>query len=520
MPLKRLLMRKIREILRLKHEADLPHRAIARACSVGAGTVSDYLRRAREAGLDWPLPPDLDDTRLEAQLFAGPAPRRGLRPRPDLVHTHQELKRPGVTLLLLWQEYRAVHADGYGYSQFCDRYRRWAKKLKPSMRQVHRAGEKLFIDFAGQRPHFVDPQTGEVVPVELFIGVLGASSYTYAEAVRSQQLSDWVGAHERMLAFFGGSAEIWVPDNLKSGVTRPCHYEPEVNRTYQDMADHYGSVVIPARVRRPKDKAKAEVGVQVAERWLLARLRDQIFFSLAELNARLRELLDELNNRPMQKLGVSRRELFERLDRPALKALPADRYEIATWKTCRVNIDYHVEVKNNFYSVPYQLIHESVEARLTATIVEVFFKNRRVASHRRLTSRGRASTQTAHMPRSHRAHAEWTPSRLIRWAEKTGPATGHLVAEILRRKRHPEQGYRACLGIMRLGRRHGDDRLEAACARAERLQAYSYQTVKNILGAGLDRLPLEDEIVSLAPTPTHDNIRGAAYYAAPKEDRC
>ena len=360
MPIKRVLMRKIREILRLKHEGGLPHRAIARACSVGAGTVSDYLSRARQAGLTWPLPAELDDGRLEAQLFATPAPPPGRRPPPDLVHIHQELKRRGVTLLLLWQEYRNVHTNGFSYSQFCDKYRRWAKKLKPSMRQVHRAGEKTFIDFAGQRPRLVDPQTGEEMSVELFIGVLGASSYTYAEAVRSQDLSDWVGAHERMLAFFGGSSELWIPDNLKSGVTRACRYEPEVNRTYQDLATHYGAVVIPARVRRPKDKAKAEVGVQVAERWLLARLRDETFFSLAELNVRLRALLADLNHRPMQKLGVSRRELFERLDQPALKALPADRYEMGTWTTCRVNIDYHVEVKDNFYSVPYQLIHERV----------------------------------------------------------------------------------------------------------------------------------------------------------------
>jgi transposase len=516
MPLKRLLMRKIREILRLKYEAGLSHRAIARSCCVAPGTVHEYVRRAREASLAWPLPMELDDGRLEAKLFAAPAP--GPRPRPDLAFLHQELKRPGVTLLLLWQEYRAVHASGYSYSQFCDIYRRWAKRLKPSMRQVHRAGEKTFLDYAGQRPHLVDPKSGEVVPVELFVGVLGASSYTYAEATLSQQLPDWVGAHARMLTFFGGSTEIWVPDNLKSGVTGPCRYEPEVNRTYQEMATHYGAVVIPARVRRPKDKAKVESAVQVAERWILAALRDRTFFTLAELNAAIRELLDDLNRRPMQKLGVSRRELFERLDRPALKALPTDRYEIGVWKPCRVNIDYHVEVERNVYSVPYQLVRETVEARLTTSMVEIFFKNKRVASHRRRLGRGGASTQLAHMPRSHRAHAEWTPSRLIRWAEKAGPATGHLVAEILRHKVHPEQGYRACLGIMRLGRRHGDDRLEAACARATRLGAFSYQTVKNILNAGLDRLPLENDGTAPPQGLAHDNIRGATYYVAAQED--
>lgn len=520
MPAKRIPMRDLRKVLQLKHEG-LRHRDIARACGMGAGTVWRYLARAQAAGLSWPLPEDLDDGVLEGRLFSHAAPVPGPRAKPDFIHLHEEMRRPGVTLLLLWQEYRAIHPSGYCYSQFCDIYRRWTKKLKPSMRQVHRAGEKTFLDYAGQHPHLVDPKSGEVIPLELFVGVLGASTYTYAEATLSQQLPDWVGAHARMLAYFGGSTEIWVPDNLKSGVTRVCRYEPGVNRTYQDMAEHYGAVVIPARVRRPKDKAKVESAVQVAERWILAALRDRTFFSLAEINAAIRVLLDDLNSRPLQKLGVSRRELFERLDRPALKPLPADRYEMAVWKPCRVNIDYHVEVEHNVYSVPYQLIHESVEARLTASTLEVFFKNKRVAAHPRLHGRGRASTHLAHMPRSHRAHAEWTPSRLILWAEKTGPATGRLVGEILRRKRHPEQGYRACLGIMRLGRRHGDDRLEAACARATRLGAFSYQNVKNILSAGLDRVPMEDNGTAAPQGLAHDNIRGATYYvAAQEEDAC
>ncbi len=515
MPAKRLLMRKLRKVLQLKHEG-FRHRDIGRACGMSAGSVSRYLDRARAAGLTWPLPDDLDDGTLESRVFSCPGPDH--RPRPDLVHLHQELRRPGVTLALLWQEYRAVHAAGYSYSQFCEIYRRWTKKLTPSMRQVHRAGENTFLDYAGQRPRLIDPKSGEVVPVELFVGVLGASSYTYAEATMSQKLPDWIGAHTRMLTFFGGSTEIWVPDNLKSGITLACRYEPGVNRTYQEMASHHGAVVVPARARRPKDKAKVESAVLVAERWILAALRDRTFFTLGALNAAIRELLDALNRRPMQKLGVSRRELFERLDRPALKPLPADRYEMATWKTCRVNIDYHVEVERNVYSVPYQLVRESVEARLTTSMVEVFFKNKRVASHRRALGRGRVSTQLAHMPRSHRAHAEWTPSRLIRWAEKTGPATGHLVAEILRHKVHPEQGYRSCLGIMRLGRRYGDARLEAASARATRLGAFTYQTVKNILSAGLDRVALEDDGSAPAQGLAHDNIRGATYYVARQED--
>ncbi len=513
----RLLMRQLREILRLKHEG-MPHRAIARACGVGVGTVSEYVGRAKRAGLSWPLPAELDEAALEARLFPPAEPGRE-RQAPDLVWMHQELKKVGVTLYLLWEEYRAVHAEGYGYSQFCEIYRRWARKLRPSMRQQHRAGEKTFIDFSGQRLHLVDRRTGEEIPVELFVAVLGASSYTYAEAIPSQKLRDWVGVHIRMAEYFGGSTQLWVPDQLKSAVTTPCRYEPALNRSYQELAGHYGAVVVPARPGKAKDKAKVEGAVLLAQRWILARLRHRTFFELGELNAAVRQLLDELNGRPMQKLGISRRQMWERLDRPALLPLPVTRYELAQWKTCRVNIDYHVEVARHFYSVPYQLIHEAVEARYTASIVEVYYKGRRITSHRRRYDH-KPSTLAEHMPSSHRAHAEWTPSRLIGWAEKAGAATGRVVAEILRSRPHPEQGYRACLGLIRLGRRYGDDRLDAACARAERLRSYSYRTVKNILASAQDRLPLEDEPPAPAPGPRHANIRGGEYYAAQEVHKC
>ena len=515
---KRLPMRKLREILRLKYERRMRHRAIARACGVGVGTVSEYVSRAKEAGLSWPLPPELDDGTLEAQLFVSPAPKRERIP-PDLARIHQELKRTGVTLHLLWEEYFEIHPEGYRYSQFCEIYRRWAKKLKPSMRQVHRAGEKTFIDYSGKRPHIVDPRTGEQIAVELFVAALGASSFTYAEATESQQLPCWVGAHIRMVEYYGGSTDIWTPDQLKSGITQPCRYEPGINRTYQGLAEHYGAVVIPARPRKPKDKAKAESAVLVAQRWILARLRNRTFFSLVELNQAIQELRDELNDRPMQKLDVSRRELYERIDKPALKALPADRYEITEWKRCRVNIDYHIDVERHPYSVPYQLIHEKVEACYSASVVEIYYKGRRITSHRRRYDH-QPATKTEHMPSAHRAHAEWTPSRLIRWAEKTGQATGRVVAEILRSRPHPEQGYRACLGLMRLGRRYGDERLEAASARAEHLRSYSYRTVKNILSSAQDRLPFEEETQDPGPTPVHDNIRGAGYFAATEETEC
>lgn len=508
----RLLMRRLRELLRLKYDAGLSHRAIARACAVGLGTVTTYLKRAAAAGLSWPLPDDLDDAALEARVFTGPVcPSTRDRVVPDWIQLHQERKKPGVTLSLLWVEYRAAHPSGYAYSQFCERYRRWARALKPSMRQVHRAGEKLFVDFSGTQPHLVDPRTGEAQAVDLFVGVLGASGLIYAEATRSQDLPSWVGAHVGMLDYFQGSPAIWVPDNLKSGVTTANRYEPEINRTYAELARHYHAVVIPARVATPTDKPKVEVSVQIAQRWVLAALRHRTFFTLADLNAAIRERVDVINDRPMKVVGVSRRALFEQIDRPALTPLPRTRYELAEWKPCRVNIDYHVESDHNFYSVPYQLVHEPVEARSTQTTIEVLFKGRRVASHLRLTGRGRFSTQLAHMPRAHRAHAEWTPSRLIAWAEQAGSATGRIVAGILERRPHPEQGYRACLGLMRLGRVHGADRLEAACHRAERLRSYRYRTVEHILINQQDRLPLEDPAPA-RPALTHENVRGATYY--------
>ena len=513
MPAKRLSMRKIRDVLRLRRDGRLSHRQIARSLGLGRSTVGDYLRRAEEAGLSWPLPGDLDEGELERRLFPNAPPFPSHRhPRPDWARVHQELRRPGVTLFLLWQEYREAQPEGYQYSRYCDLYRRFAKKLSPSMRQVHRAGEKIFVDFSGTKPALVDPKTGEVTEVELFVGALGASGYTYAEAVPGQGLVSWIEVHQRMFVFFGGCSSILVPDNLKSGITTPCRYEAGVNRTYEEMTAHYGAVVIPARVATPKDKSKVELSVLLAQRWILAALRNRTFFSLAALNAAIREKLDLLNRRPLQKLGVSRRELFEKLDRPALKPLPDHRYEIGEWSQPRVNIDYHVEIDRNYYSVPYPLIHERVEARATATTVEVFFKSRRVTSHLRLRGRGQYATQLEHMPASHRAHREWTPSRLIRWAEKTGPATAKLVTRILESRPHPEQGYRACLGIMRLGKKHGFDRLEAASRRALHLRAYSYRTVKNILAAETDRLPLEEEIPA-PPAPRHDNIRGADYYA-------
>jgi transposase len=507
-------MRQLREILRLKQEVGLAHREIAAACGIASSTVSLYLERAAAAGLRWPVPGDLDDGALEARLFtrAFRVPGAMMRSIPDAALLHQELTRRGVTLQLLWQEYRAAHPQGYSYSQFCEHYRRWVRRLKPSMRQVHRAGEQVFVDFAGQKAQIVNPDTGEVTAVEIFVGVLGASGLLYAEATRGQDLGSWVAAHVRMLEAYQGCPAIWVPDNLRSAVTSPHRYEPTINRTYSELAQHYGAVVIPARIRRPQDKALAELGVLLAERWVLAALRHHTFFSLADLNTAIRERVHAINARPMKRVGVSRQDLYERLDRPALRPLPTTPFELAEWKLCRVAPDYHVDVDHNLYSVPYPLLHEQVEARLTATTVEVFFQHRRVASHARLIGRGRPSTQADHMPRAHREHADWTPERLVAWAGQAGPATARVVAEVMARRAHPEQGFRACLGLMRLGRHHGADRLEAACARAERLQAYSYKTVETILRNGQDRVPLPDAADATRVLPFHPNVRGAAYY--------
>ena len=507
----RLTMRKIREVLRLKWECGLKNRAIARSCSISHSTVSEYLQRAKAAGLSWPLPADLDEDALFRLLFPTAShPSSKIIPCPDWSLIHTELRRKSVTLRLLWVEYREAHADGYEYSQFCELYRRWAKRLKPSMRLSHKGGEKLFVDYAGQTVPVVDPHTGEVRQAQIFVAVLGASSYTYAEAHWSQDLVNWTGAHVRAFAFIGGVPEIVVPDNLKAGVKHPCRYEPDLNPTYQDLAQHYGTAVIPARPRKAKDKAKVEVGVQVVERWILARLRNRTFFSLADLNQAIRELLDELNTRLMKHLGRSRRELFEALDRPALKPLPEQPYEFAIWKTARVNIDYHVEFEHHYYSVPHTLIHEEVYVRATEGTIEIFFNNQRIASHRRSNALGRHTTLSEHMPPAHQKYQEWSPDRFTRWAQTIGPHTTQLVQALLTSRKHPQQAYRSCLGLLRLASRYGEERLEAACCRALPAGIHSYKGVKNILDAKLDQVEPE-EPAPVVP-PSHENIRGQTYY--------
>lgn len=511
MAAERLSMRKIREVLRL-HASGLSHREIGRSLRISHNTVATYLRRAGEAGLSWPVAEALDDGTLGARLFPPPPPKGTPRPLPDWAAVHRELKKKGVTLQLLWLEHKAAHPDGHQYTQFVARYRAWAQDLDVVLRQEHKAGEKVFVDYAGQTIPVVDRSTGEVREAQLFVGVLGASNYTYAEPTWTQSLPDWTASHVRMYAYFGGVPRVTVPDNLRTGVRHACYYEPDLNPTYLELARHYGTTVIPTRVARPRDKAKVESGVLVAERWILAPLRNHTFFSLAEVSREVARLREALNARPFQKLEGTRRGLFLSLDRPALLALPRAPYTYAEWKKARVNIDYHVDVGRHYYSVPHPLIRKEVDVRLTATAVEVLYAGRRVAAHARSSRIGGYTTDPAHRPKAHQKHLEWSPARLVRWAESIGSATGALVQKILESRPHPEQGYRACLGLLRLGKQYTPERLEAASFRALRSGAHSYRSVKSILEHGLDRVPLEDEQATLALPARHDNVRGADYY--------
>jgi transposase len=506
-------MRKIKEVLRLKWAHEQSNRHIAKSCSISHSTVADYVLRAKLAGLSWPLDPDLDDAAIENLLFpAKDKKATEKRQMPDLEYLYREMKKKSVTLQLLWYEYKQANPDGYQYSQFCNLYRQWVKKLDLTLRQEHRAGEKLFIDYAGQTVSIVDPKTGEITEAQIFVATLGASNYTFAEASLAQDLPSWIKSHIHAFEFFGAIPEILVPDNLKAGITNPCRYEPDINPTYQDLAEHYDTTVIPARSRKPRDKAKVESAVLVAERWILAALRNHTFFSLAELNTAIAAKLQDLNNRKFQKLDATRRELFETIDKPALKPLPSRPYEYAEWKKARVNIDYHIEIDRHYYSVPYQLVKEQVDVRITSSALEVLFKNKRVASHPRDYRQGSFTTLTEHMPKSHKRYLDWTPSRIIRWAEKNGPKTQKLVTRILDSRSHPEQGFRSCLGIMRLGKRYSSERLEAACERVLLINAYSYKSVESILKKGLDQQPfLFDQIENDQPL-NHHNIRGKHYY--------
>jgi transposase len=503
-------MRKIRDVLRLK-AGGLSKRKIAASLGVSPTAAGDCIRRARRAGVGWPLPEDVTDEELERRLYPPPASTaEDRRPQPDWARIHRELKRAGVTLQLLWEEHRAAHPDGHGYSRFCELYQSWKGRLSPTMRQTHVAGERLFVDYAGTTLEVIDGTTGEVLSAQLFVAALGASSYTYAEASFTQSLADWIGSHTRAFAFYGGVSAMVVSDNLKSGVTKACFYEPAVNRTYAEMAAHYDTAIVPARPYKPRDKATVEVAVQVATRFIIAKLRNRRFFSLAELNEAIRGCVTALNERTSRHLGASRTHLFEQIERAALKKLPAEPYVFAEWKQCRAGLDYHVEIERHYYSVPHVLLREKLWARITARTVEVFHRGSRVAAHLRSSSNRGHTTTPEHMPSSHRRYADWTPERITRQAGEIGPSTSALVEIILRERTHPEQGFRACVGIIGLARSHGRERLEAACGRALEISARSYTSVKSILNNNLDRqqpAPATD-----GPAIAHTNIRGPGYF--------
>jgi transposase len=513
MATERLAMRKTREILRLRWELGRSLRQTAAGAGVSVGVVSKTTARATKAGLDWPAVETLDDVALEGRLY-GVRTKPGItRPEPDPEWMHRELRRQGVTLELLHLEYLAQHADGLQYTAFCDRYRRWLKRYGLSMRQVYKAGEKMFVDFSGKRPCIVVPQTGEVRPVEFFVAVLGASSYTYAEATATQRSPDWIAAHSHAAEYFGGSAEVWISDQLKSAVTKSDRVEPLIHRTYADLARHHGAMIIPARPRKPRDKAKVEVGVQVAQRWILARIRHETFFSLEALNARIFELLEDLNNKPRKHLGgVSRRELFERIDRPALRPLPATRFVHHEWKTVKANLDYHVEVDHHWYSVPYELVREELEACFTTTTVEILFRGHRVASHLRSYTKYAHTTDPKHRPPNHQAWAERDPGGLLKWATAVGPNTAAMMERIFESNPYRDQTWRSGRALRRVGEKYGVERTEAACEIALRFGARSYKSVERILKNALEQQAHPDDAETPGEPIHHDQVRGPGYY--------
>ena len=504
-------MRKTREILRLKFETQLSQRAIARAVGVSNATVWDVLARLEASGLAWPLPVAVGDAELEARLYREHGKRAPDPKEPDWATVHAEMRNKHVTLRLLWGEYREAHRDGYGYSYFCQHYRAFVGRIDVVMRQTHKAGEKLFVDWAGDTLLFTDAETGEVRDAYLFLGVLGCSNYTYAEAFADQATESFLTAHVHAFEFFGGAPELVVPDNLKTGVARADRYEAEIYAPYAELAAHYGTAVVPARVGRPRDKAKVETGVLIAYREILAPLRKRTFYSLAELNGAIAVQLKAVNARPFAKLPGSRASVFAEREAPLLRPLPAEPFTYRTRKIARVHIDYHVELAGHYYSVPYQLVRERVELRFDARTVEVYHEGQRVAVHVRSNCKGRATTEAAHMPAKHRATAAWTPARIAAWAAKTGPATSALCEAIMAARPHPELGFRSCLGVLRLEGKYGGARLEAACARSLAAGGRSYGSVRSILERGLDGVA-EARDAAAPPGLAHENLRGATYY--------
>jgi transposase len=514
MPNESLTMRMIREILRLHHSCGLSKSKISQALGCARTSVRWYIKRAQAAGLAWPLPQELDDDELlEKHLYPQPSSNK-LRPHPDCSYMHQELQKKGVTLALLWEEYRQDHPDGYQLSQFREIYRQWSKTVDLVMRLDHKAGEKAFSDFAGTTLPIVDENTGLVTPAHLFVCALGASNYTYARLFWREDCEAWCTGQALALEFFNGSVEILVPDNPKPVVTKASPYEPDINPSFAQMASHFGVAVIPARVRRPKDKAIVEAAVGLATRWILAVLRNRTFHSLGEANQAVEELLVRLNDKSFKKMPGSRRSRYEEVDKPALKPLPKERYEYTHIKFASVHIaDYHVEYDRCWYSVPHAYRGRKVEVRATYTTVEIFLKGKRIASHARHFVAASRSTVNEHRPKEHRQYGDWPPERILRWAAKIGPATKAVTEKLMDRQQHPELGFRACFGILRLAKVSGNERLEAACQRAIAINAYSFKSIKSILDSGMDKRPMLEKPRQLNIV-SHENLRGPSAFTA------
>ena len=504
-------MRQIRHVLRLHLEAGLTYAQVGRALGMPKSTVGKFALLARAAGVDWVTAQDLGDEELEARLFQPAVPRAARHLEPDYAHIHQELKRPGVTLQLLWEEYAQANLLAYKYTSFCVKYREFAQNQLRSMRQVHVAGEKLFVDYAGSTVPIIDADTGEITQAQIFVATLGASNYTFACATARQTTADWIDAQVQALEFIGGVPRLIVPDQPRALIKTPDRYDPEPNRTYDEFAKHYNCAVLAARPRHPRDKPKVEGSVLLVQRWILARLRNRQFFSLGELNAAIADLLLDLNLRPFKKLPGCRRSAFELLDAPALRPLPTSRYAIGRWKTVKVNIDYHVEFDGHYYSVPHRLVGAKLDVRVTGRLLECFASNQRVAGHAVSAVRGDFTTVAEHMPASHRAHREWTPAKLVAWGQRIGVSTAAVVTWQLERRSHPEQGYRACLGLLALVRKYSAERLEAACTRAMAIRAPTLRSITNILKCGLDRQPSLFPVAA-GPVIEHENVRGPDYY--------
>lgn len=502
-------MIKFREILRL-HDLGLNTSEISRSCVVARSTVRDYVQRATRQSLHYDQLEQLSDSEIHQLLGKGRKPSKE-QSSIDYEEIHRELQHKGVTLALLWMEKKEQGELTYSYSGFCRRYRQWKKHQNLSMRQVYKGGDKLFVDFCGVTVPIVHPKSGKVVKAQIFVATLGASNYSYAEAVESQTLKNWIGCHQRALNFFGGVPCAIIPDNLKAGVKSACRYEPDINRVYQEFATHYGVAVIPARPKAPRDKAKVENAVQQVERQVLAPVRHETFTSFTKLNEVIQQKLSGLNHRTMKDYGLSRREMFEKVDEPELKPLPSQPFEFAEWRQARVNLDYHIEVERHYYSVPYEYVRKRVMVKISESLVQIFHDNQQIACHERSRIRFQHSTQEGHMPPEHWAYKMQSKAKFLAWAQQIGPATHQQVEAIFNKKSYDEQAFRSIRGVQDLNTCHGSERLEAACRRANALGIVGQHSLRSMLKHQLEFDPLPDERTNVVPIH-HANLRGQTYY--------